>query len=57
VPAEEAAGYIERLVGAYLAERAAGETFQHYALRKTDEELIAMAGGTDRGQPAAGGEQ
>jgi sulfite reductase beta subunit-like hemoprotein len=57
VPAEEVAGHVERLVGAYLAERAAGETFQHYALRKTDEELIAIAGGTDRGQPAAGGEQ
>jgi ferredoxin-nitrite reductase len=56
VPAEEAAGYVERLVGAYLAERAAGETFQHYALRKTDEELITIAGGTDSGQPAAGSE-
>ena len=45
VPAEKAADYVERLVAAYLDERLAGETFQSFAQRKSDEELIAIAGG------------
>ena len=44
VAAEEAPGVVERLVGAYLAERTPGEPFQAYARRKTDEELIAIGG-------------
>lgn len=43
VAAEEVAACVERLVGAYLAERQAGESFQAFAQRKTDDELIAIA--------------
>jgi ferredoxin-nitrite reductase len=45
VSSEEAPAYVERLVGAYLAERAHGESFQSFAKRKTDEELIAIGTG------------
>ena len=48
VPTEEASAYVERLVGAYLNERQNGESFQAFAKRKSDEELISI--GT--GQPA-----
>ena len=51
VPTAEAPAYVERLVAAYLAERQAGETFQAFAKRKSDEELISI--GT--GQPVAAG--
>ncbi len=46
VPAEEAAATVERLVEAYLAERADGESFQGYAKRKSDEELVAIGTGS-----------
>jgi ferredoxin-nitrite reductase len=46
VPTEQAAAYVERLVGAYLAERQTDETFQSFAKRKSDEELIAIGSGT-----------
>ncbi|HEY0581945.1 MAG TPA: nitrite/sulfite reductase [Chloroflexota bacterium] len=45
VPTAEAADYVERLVAAYLAERNAAETFQAFAKRKTDEELISIGTG------------
>jgi ferredoxin-nitrite reductase len=45
VPAEQAADAVERLAAAYLAERRLGESFQAYAQRKTDDELIAIAAG------------
>jgi sulfite reductase beta subunit-like hemoprotein len=45
VPAEEAAATVERLVAAYLAERQPSETFQAFAKRKTDEELISIGTG------------
>ncbi|HWP30083.1 MAG TPA: nitrite/sulfite reductase [Chloroflexota bacterium] len=45
VEADQVLDYIERLVAAYLAERQAGESFQAFALRKTDDELIAIASG------------
>ena len=45
VPADEAPAYVERLVGAYLAERHDGESFQSFAKRKSDEELITIASG------------
>ncbi len=45
VPAEEAGATVERLVGAYLAERSAGESFQSFAKRKSDEELVAIGSG------------
>src|SRR5438132_1032052 len=48
VPTEEASAYVERLVAAYLNERQNGESFQAFAKRKSDEELISI--GT--GQPA-----
>jgi len=48
VPAAEAPAYVERLVGGYLAERGADESFQAFAIRKSDEELIQLA----TGQPA-----
>jgi ferredoxin-nitrite reductase len=49
VPTAEAPAYVERLVAAYLSERADGESFQSFAKRKSDEELISI--GT--GQPLA----
>jgi sulfite reductase beta subunit-like hemoprotein len=52
VPSEEAAAYVERLVGAYLSERAEGESFQAYAKRKSDEELIAIGTGAPEAVPA-----
>ena len=45
VPAEEAAATVERLVAAYLAERTDGESFQSFAKRKSDEELVAIGSG------------
>jgi ferredoxin-nitrite reductase len=38
-------GAVERLVGAYLAERAPGETYRQYFERRSDAELVAIAGG------------
>ena len=49
VPAEAVAGYVERLVAAYLSERTEDESFQAFARRKHDEELIQIASG----EPAA----
>jgi ferredoxin-nitrite reductase len=46
VPHTEAKFYVERLVGAYLAQRLPDETFKDFADRQSDEELIAVA--TDR---------
>ncbi len=45
IPAGEAAATVERLVAAYLAERMDGESFQTYAKRKSDEELVAIGSG------------
>lgn len=45
VPAPEAKDHVERLVRAYLDEREPGEPFQQFALRKSDDELIAVATG------------
>ncbi len=52
VPTEEAADYVERLVAAYLAQRAPGESFQSFAKRKTDEELVAIGTGARVPVPA-----
>jgi ferredoxin-nitrite reductase len=49
VPTAEAPAYVERLVEAYLKDRENGESFQSFAKRKSDEELISI--GT--GQPTA----
>jgi ferredoxin-nitrite reductase len=49
VPEDQAPAYVERLVAAYLADRQSGETFQSFAQRKTDEELIALASGEAAG--------
>jgi ferredoxin-nitrite reductase len=46
VPAGQAAETVERLVAAYLDERADGESFQAYAKRKSDEELVAIGTGS-----------
>ena len=45
VPTAQAGAYVERLVAAYLSERTDGESFQAYAKRKTDEELVAIGTG------------
>lgn len=50
VPTAEVASYVERLVGAYLAERSAGESFQAFAKRKSDDELIAIGTGAEAAQ-------
>ena len=52
VPTEQAPAYVERLVAAYLSERQHGETFQLFAKRKTDEELIAIGTGALAAVPA-----
>jgi ferredoxin-nitrite reductase len=44
VPAEAAAETVERLVAAYLDRRTPGETFQAFATRTPDDELISIAG-------------
>jgi sulfite reductase beta subunit-like hemoprotein len=49
VPTAEAPDYVERLVAAYLEQRQEAESFQAFAKRKTDEELVSI--GT--GQPLA----
>ncbi|HZS87129.1 MAG TPA: nitrite/sulfite reductase [Chloroflexota bacterium] len=49
IPAEQAPAYVERLVGAYLEERGEGESFQSFAQRKSDEELIGIAHGQTAG--------
>jgi ferredoxin-nitrite reductase len=46
VPAAEAAGTVERLVAAYLSERQPNESFQSFAKRKSDEELVAIGTGS-----------
>jgi sulfite reductase beta subunit-like hemoprotein len=46
IPAEQAAETVERLVAAYLDERSDGESFQSFAKRKSDEELVAIGTGT-----------
>jgi sulfite reductase beta subunit-like hemoprotein len=46
VPTDEAPAYVERLVTAYLAERVStDESFQTFAKRKSDEELISIGTG------------
>lgn len=45
VPAALAPVYLERLVGAWLAERQGGETFQAFSQRQSDDELVAIATG------------
>ena len=45
VPKSEINGYVERLVGAYLAERQSGETYRQYFERKSDEDLTVIAAG------------
>ena len=46
VPSAEAASYVERLVAAYLKERRTDESFQLFAQRKSDAELIAIGTGS-----------
>lgn len=43
VPAENVATHIERLVALWLAERSPGESFQAFADRQSDEQLVAVA--------------
>jgi sulfite reductase beta subunit-like hemoprotein len=45
VPTDAAPAYVERLVAAYLEQRQGGETFQAFAKRKSDEELISIGTG------------
>ena len=52
VPTEEAPAYVERLVAAYLNERQDGESFQSFARRKSDEELISIGTGQAAAVPA-----
>ena len=52
VPTEEAPAYVERLVAAYLRERQDGESFQSFARRKSDEELITIGTGRAAAVPA-----
>jgi ferredoxin-nitrite reductase len=52
VPAREAVDVVERLVGGWLEQRQDGETFQQFARRASDEELVSIAG---RAVAVAGG--
>jgi len=52
VPSAEVPAYVERLVAAYLSERQTGETFQSFAKRKTDDELVAIGTGAPEPVPA-----
>jgi ferredoxin-nitrite reductase len=52
VPTEEAPAYVERLVAAYLSERQDGESFQSFARRKSDGELISIGTGQPVPVPA-----
>jgi len=52
VPTEEAPAYVERLVAAYLNERQEGESFQSFARRKSDQELISIGTGQPLPVPA-----
>jgi len=52
VPAGQATEVVERLVEGWLDRRTDGETFQQFARRASDEELIELAGGA---VPAASG--
>jgi len=52
VPTEEAPAYVERLVAAYLEQRQGAESFQAFARRKTDEELIDIGAGQPVAVPA-----
>jgi ferredoxin-nitrite reductase len=47
VPAEEAVDVVERLVAGWLEGRENGESFQAFARRTADEDLIALASGAE----------
>ncbi len=46
VPTDELDEYVERIVGLYLAERQAGESFQAFCRSRSDEALLAAMQGT-----------
>ncbi len=48
VPSAMVEDYLERLVDAYLARRAAGESFTRFCTRLADEELLAIAHGPEQ---------
>lgn len=48
VPSAIVEDYVERLVGAYLDQRAAGESFTKFCVRLADEQLIAIAHGPEQ---------
>jgi sulfite reductase beta subunit-like hemoprotein len=37
--------YVSRLFGSYLERREAGETFAHFCVRSSDNDLISIASG------------
>ncbi len=47
VPADSVPQCVDNFVGAYLRERADGQSFSDFAARKSDEELAAIAGESD----------
>jgi len=58
VPAGEAVDVVERLVGGWIEQRQDGETFQQFARRASDEELVGIAGGPAvAGTTSSGGER
>ena len=52
VPSAIVEDCVERLVGAYLERRVAGDSFTRFCARLADEELIAIAHGPERTAPA-----
>jgi sulfite reductase beta subunit-like hemoprotein len=51
VPAAEAVDTVERLVAGWLEKRESGESFQAFARRTADEDLIALASGQEAAAP------
>jgi sulfite reductase beta subunit-like hemoprotein len=51
VPAAEAVDVVERLVAGWLKERENNESFQAFARRTADEDLVALASGADAVAP------
>jgi ferredoxin-nitrite reductase len=53
VPSAMVEDYVSRLFGSYLERREAGESFAHFCVRSSDDELISIANGNSTGADAA----
>ena len=53
VPSAMVEDYVSRLFGSYLERREASESFAHFCVRSSDDELISIANGNSTGADAA----